>query len=156
VTPTGEFEFRREWSTPAPLSRVHDALADVQSYPVWWPQVRAVARIDDDTARVLCRSDLPYTLDLVLHAVRREPALLEVSISGDLEGWSRAELAPEGARSTRVTYTQRVVVGHRGLALASTLMRPVLRWNHERMMAGLEQGLAQVSGGSGPGPGRAR
>jgi carbon monoxide dehydrogenase subunit G len=139
----GAFQFRREWTAPAPVERVHDVLADVQSYPEWWPQVRAVARIDDDTARVLCRSAQPYTLDLVLHAVRRDPTLLEVEISGDLSGWSRAELAPEGAGSTRVAYTQSVVVAHRGLALASTLLRPVLRWNHEQMMSGLEQGLAQ-------------
>lgn len=136
-----EFEFRSEWTTPAPVERVHDVLADLERYPEWWPQVRAVAKIDDDTARVLCRSVLPYTLDLTLHAVRRDPSLLEVEISGDLTGWSRVELASRGAGSTHVIYTQGVVVVHRGLAVLSTLARPVLRWNHARMMTGCQQGL---------------
>jgi len=138
-----DFEFRRTWTSPVPVERVHDVLADVERYPEWWPQVRAVARIDDDTAHVLCRSVLPYTLDLVLHARRRDPTLLEVEISGDLTGWSRAELAPRDAGSTLVTYTQAVAVAHRGLAIAAAVLRPLLSWNHERMMAGLEQGLRQ-------------
>ena len=142
MTP-GAFEFRREWVTTGVPSRVHEVLADVQTYPEWWPQVRAVAKIDDDTARVLCRSVLPYTIDLVLHAVRREPALLEVAISGDLTGWSRAELVPSGTGSTHVTYTQSVVVADRRAALAATVLRPLARWNHERMMAGLERGLQE-------------
>ena len=83
MTP-GSFEFRREWVTPAPVERVHGVLADLQSYPEWWPQVRAVARIDDDTARVLCRSALPYLLDLELQAVRRDPLLRELASLEDV------------------------------------------------------------------------
>lgn len=135
------FEFRREWRTPAPPERVHEVLVDVASYPDWWHQVRAVVRIDDDTARVLCRSALPYTLDLVLQARRRDPRLLEVAIDGDLVGWSRVELAPSGAGSTRVVYTQVVKVPGRLASLGATLLGPVARWNHEHMMAGLERGL---------------
>jgi uncharacterized protein YndB with AHSA1/START domain len=135
------FRFVHEFDVSASPERVRDALLDLEHYPEWWPQVRAVARIDDDTARVLCRSVLPYTLDLTLHAVRRDPTLLEVEISGDLAGWSRFELAPRGPGSTHVVYTQGVVVTHHALAVASFLARPVLRWNHARMMAGCDAGL---------------
>ena len=129
------YEFERRWTTPAPTARVQQVLVDLEHYPQWWPQVVAVAKIDDDTARVLCRSALPYTLDLVLHAQRREPTLLVVGIGGALEGWARFDLHERGA-VTEVAYTQRVVVAHWGLAAASVLTRPLMRWNHDHMMAG--------------------
>ena len=114
-------------------------LADLEHYPEWWSQVLAVAKIDDDTARVLCRSVLPYTLDLVLGAVHREPTLLETTIAGDLSGSVCWRLAPVSG-GTRLDYEQDVdVTGV--LRLAARPLGPVLRWNHDRMMAGCRAGL---------------
>lgn len=138
--PGPTFTFHDAWSVAAPPERVHEVLLDLEHYPQWWPQVVAVAKIDDDTARVLCRSTLPYTLDLVLGAVHREPRLLETTIDGDLVGEVRWRLAPE-AGGTRVTLDQQVVVARRLLALASYAGRPVLRWNHARMLDGCRRGL---------------
>jgi carbon monoxide dehydrogenase subunit G len=139
------FRFEREWQVAAPPARVREVLLDLEHYPEWWPQVRAVAKIDDDTARVLCRSVLPYTLDLVLHAEERGPEVLRTGISGDLSGWSAFRVRPGGA-GTHVSYEQEVVVAHRALSLASRLLRPVLRWNHDRMMSGCEAGLSERAG----------
>ena len=136
------FRFEREWHLAAAPARVREVLLDLEHYPEWWPQVRAVAKIDDDTARVLCRSVLPYTLDLVLHAEDRGPDLLRTGISGDLDGWSAFRVRPGGA-GTQVSYEQEVVVAHRALSLASRLVRPLLRWNHDRMMSGCEAGLSE-------------
>lgn len=135
------FRFDRAWVVAAPMGRVHAVLDDLERYPEWWPQVLAVAKIDDETARVLCRSVLPHTLDLVLHATRRESEVLETEITGDLAGWSRFRTSPDGDDATRVVYEQEVVVTHRGLAVASVPLRPLMRWNHDRMMAGCEKGL---------------
>lgn len=135
------FAFHDAWTVASPPDRVHDVLADLEHYPDWWPQVVAVAKIDDDTARVLCRSSLPFTLDLVLGVVHREPLLLETTIGGDLEGEVRWRLKPE-AGGTRVTLDQQVVVARRLLALASYVARPALRWNHARMVAACRSGLA--------------
>ena len=137
-----EFEFRREWLVAASMVRVQAVLVDLAHYPEWWPQVRAVAHVDDDTARVLGRSALPHTLDLELRAVRRDRDVLEVDIAGDLTGWARFSLAGEGA-ATRITYEQHVAVVHRGFAVASRMLRPVLRWNHDHMMRGCEAGLQE-------------
>jgi hypothetical protein len=134
------YSFAASWTTRASVDELAAVVTDLEHYPEWWPQVRAVAKIDDDTARVLCRSVLPYTLDLVLHAVSREAPLLEVAVSGDLDGWVRWHLspAPEG---TRTDFTQEV--GVRGaLALASYAARPLLTWNHHRMMEACQRGLA--------------
>ena len=88
------FHFESTWEVAAPPAQVHAVLVDLEHYPDWWPQVLAVAKIDDETARVLCRSVLPYTLDLVLGVVHRDPALLETTLEGDLAGEVRWRLSP--------------------------------------------------------------
>jgi hypothetical protein len=102
--------------------------------------VRAVAKITDDDARVLCRSVLPYTLDLFLHAERLDPLLLETSLAGDLDGVVRWRLS-EAPGGTRMDFEQDVHVTGRLLRLASYAARPLLHWNHDRMMAGCLTGL---------------
>lgn len=138
------FGFRDVWRAEAPVSRVHAVLVDLEHYPLWWPQVRAVAKIDDDTALVVCRSALPYSLDLVLHAVRRDPGLVEVAIDGDLVGTARFRLTPD-RDGTRLDFDQRVRVGNRLLRAASYVVRPLLVRNHQRMMRDGAAGLAQLS-----------
>jgi hypothetical protein len=133
------YSFASSWTTPAPVQEVADVVLDLEHYPDWWPEVRAVAKLGPDTARVLCRSSLPYTLDLVLDAVSRELPELEVAVSGDLDGWVRW-LMTETPEGTRTEFTQEVSVSG-ALALASYGARPLLRWNHRRMMESCERGL---------------
>lgn len=133
------YEFRGAWTLPADPDALREVVVDLEHYPEWWPQVVAVAKIGPDDARVLCRSALPYTLDLLLHAVSREGRVLEVAVGGDLEGRVRWHLTPVPG-GTRMEFEQQVEV--RGLlALVTPLARPLLRWNHERMMRGCVAGL---------------
>jgi carbon monoxide dehydrogenase subunit G len=134
------FVFGGRWHVPGPPAAVHDVLVDLERYPEWWPQVVAVASLGPDDARVLCRSALPYTLDLVLHAADRSPSRLEVEVSGDLAGTVGFTLAPDNG-GTRLDLDQHVTVGGL-LGLASYVAGPVLRWNHHRMMAGCVAGLS--------------
>lgn len=133
------FAFRESWDLAAPPAAVHDVLADLEHYPDWWPQVVAVASLGRDDARVLCRSALPYTLDLVLHAVSRSPERLEVGVSGDLCGSVVFALSPT-ASGTRLDYAQEVSVVS-WLGAAALVVRPLLSWNHDRMMRGCLRGL---------------
>ncbi|HEY3528595.1 MAG TPA: SRPBCC family protein [Nocardioides sp.] len=135
------YAFSGSWTVDAPLLRVHEVLVDLEHYPEWWPQVLAVATLGADDARVLCRSRLPYTLDVVLHALHREAPRLEVRISGDLDGVARWRLTDLGRR-TRLDFVQEVTVGG-WLAAISPVVRPLLRWNHARMMAGCVDGLRE-------------
>jgi hypothetical protein len=134
------YSFRRSWTVPFPIGRVHALLVDLERYPEWWPQVRAVAKLGEDDALVVCRSALPYSLNLALHAECRDPTHLETSLNGDLEGvvrWYLADLGPE----TRMDFEQDVHVTGRLLRLASSAVRPLMEWNHERMMKGCLRGL---------------
>jgi hypothetical protein len=137
VSPT--FAFRDSWEVAAAPADVHDVLVDLEHYPDWWPEVVAVASLGPDDARVLCRSRLPYTLDLVLHAVNRSPGVLEVDVSGDLRGSVRFDLVPV-PDGTRLDFAQEVRVPG-WLGAASYAAGPLLRWNHDRMMRGCVAGL---------------
>ncbi len=135
------YAFTDAWHVAAPVDEVAAVLTDLEHYPQWWPQVRAVAKLGPDTAWVRCRSTLPYTIDLVLDAVSRTPPVVEVALSGDLDGFARFGLTST-ATGTRLDFRQEVTVGGL-LALASYVGRPVLAWNHDRMMAGCREGLAR-------------
>lgn len=136
------FAFGDSWEVAAPVEEVAATLTDLEHYPRWWPQVRAVAKLGPDTAWVRCRSTLPYTLDLVLDAVRRTPPVVEVALSGDLDGYARFTLTGTDD-GTRLDFAQEVSVSG-ALALASYAARPLLRWNHHRMMAGCRAGLGDA------------
>ncbi len=136
------YSFSASWEVPAPVDEVAAVVVDLERYPEWWPQVRAVVKLGENTALVVCRSVLPYALELVLDAVSRQPPTVEVAVSGDLDGWVRWTLTPAGGAGTRMEFTQEVET--RGaLAVASYVGRPLLSWNHHRMMAGCEAGLRE-------------
>lgn len=141
------YRFTDEQVVQAPRAVVQETLLDLEHYPDWWPQVRAVLKVDDDNAVVVARSALPYALDLHLRAVTREPHLLEVAITGALEGWSRYRLHDEGPDATRLLFEQEVDVRAPLMRLGSWLARPLLVWNHARMMRGAEEGLRRRVGG---------
>lgn len=134
------YRFRHDVTLAAPVEEVHAVLVDLERYVDWWPQVRAVAKVDDDHAIAVCRSVLPYRLELGLTALERSVRRLRVGLSGPLEGWAQWRLDPDGA-GTRVRFEQEVTVVSRTMVLASYVARPVLTWNHHRMMRGAVGGL---------------
>ncbi|MGH3356449.1 MAG: SRPBCC family protein [Nocardioidaceae bacterium] len=137
------YRFRSAWHVPADRDRIFDVLADIGAYPRWWPQVRSVDRVDEDTAALVCRSVLPY--DLRMRAARaredRDSGALEVRLSGDLDGWSRWTLRGEGS-GTALLYEQEVVAHGQMLRLLGLVGRPFLRLNHAWMMRCGRVGLA--------------
>ena len=136
------YRFDDLWHLSAPREQVYAALADVEGYERWWPQVRAIHRIDTHTGRVRIRSLLPYTLDLVLTStVQDEPrGILRVDIDGDLQGWCAWQILAEGA-GTLAQFSQEVEVTVPMLQRAPLAIRPLLRGNHAHMMRSGERGL---------------
>jgi hypothetical protein len=136
-----DYVFEHGTTLAAPPAQVHATLVDLEHFGAWWPQVRAVASLGPDDALVVCRSVLPYDLELHLHAESRDPELLRVTIDGPISGSAQWRLTgvPGG---TRLDFEQRVRAVAPSFVAASYLLKPLLRWNHARMMQGAEEGLA--------------
>ena len=139
---SARYRFEHAWSLPLQRDDLFRLLADVAGYPDWWPQVRAVARVDDDTAHVVVRSVLPYSLDLTLVRAVEDPVagVLEARLRGRLDGWSRWTMSGVGS-STWLRYEQEVTARGRLMELGSRFARSLLVANHDAMMRGAREGL---------------
>ncbi|MGZ6804576.1 MAG: SRPBCC family protein [Nocardioidaceae bacterium] len=149
------FRFSHVWDLDVPASAVFAALADVERYPTWWPQVRTAERIDAHSGRTAIRSFLPYTLDLVLRRTVEDESTgtLRVEVTGDLEGWccwvvgDRAE-----GPGTRARFEQEARVTPHLLVRTAWVTGPLLRANHAWMMRCGHAGLAaHLAGDASPG-----
>ncbi|APE20521.1 SRPBCC family protein [Streptomyces venezuelae] len=137
------YRFRSVWRLAAPPDAVYAVLARTEEYPRWWPQVREVVPVDDTTGTARFRSLLPYDILVTARVLRRDPEarVLEAGLGGDLEGWARWTVSPEGA-GTRALYEQEVEVRARLLRLFAVPGRPVFRANHALMMRAGRRGIA--------------
>jgi uncharacterized protein YndB with AHSA1/START domain len=136
------YRFRSEWRIGAGPDEVYAALADVESYPSWWRQVRAARWIDDRSGEITCRSLLPYDLTFVVARDREDPVerVLRGQLTGDLNGTSQWTISAEGDSSVAV-FEEDVTVGRAMLRAASVVARPALTFNHGLMMRAGEAGL---------------
>ncbi|MBE3074576.1 MAG: SRPBCC family protein [Actinobacteria bacterium] len=145
------YRFDNLWHLRAPREQVYAALADVEGYQRWWPQVREIHRINAERGRVRIRSLLPYTLDLVLVRTVQDEArgVLRVDVDGDLRGWCAWQFSSEGA-GTRAQFSQEVEVTALVLRRMPFAIRPLLRGNHAHMMRSGEHGLRNYLASSLP------
>ncbi|WP_406098609.1 SRPBCC family protein [Streptomyces sp. NBC_01013] len=136
------YRFVSMWDLPAPPHVVHAHLERVEHYPQWWPQVREVTPLDDTSSTTRIRSFLPYDLVTTMRERRRDAprGVLEVTLTGDLEGWARWTVRAHGTGS-RATYEQEVVVRRTLLRVLAVPGRAVFRANHTLMMRAGHRGL---------------
>lgn len=136
------YRFHSEWALPVSPARAFDILADLGSYPAWWPQVRSVRRVGEDAAELVCRSLLPYELLFqAAHSAKdADTGLLRATLTGDLEGFASWRIRGTADRS-RLSYDQEVVLRKPLPRMVSTVLRPVLLANHEWMMRHGQRGL---------------
>ncbi|MGI5453179.1 SRPBCC family protein [Streptomyces sp. CA-249302] len=136
------YRFRTLWALPAPLPTVYEVLERAEEYPRWWPQIREVTKVDDTTGVIRIRSVLPYDITFTARAVRRDPVagVLEIVMSGDLDGWARWTLTAD-AVGTLARYDQVVDVNKPLLRRLAVPGRPLFRANHRLMMSAGRRGL---------------
>jgi hypothetical protein len=148
-----DYRFRNVWSLQAAAHRVFGALVDLASYPAWWPDVRSVSRIDDDTAELTCRALLPYALVFRLRRAEQDErsGRLRVDMSGDLEGYCEGIVAADPRRGARLEIAQEVVVNKPLLRGLAPLARPVFLANHAVMMWRGQRGLRRYLTAGNPG-----
>jgi hypothetical protein len=138
-----DYRFRSLWSVPATTTRVFDALVDLANYPAWWPDIRAVNRIDDDTAEVVCRSVLPYALTFRLHRAVEDARArrMRVDMTGDLEGFVQGIVAEHRSAGAVLAISQQVVLRKPLLRTFAPVARPLFRANHALMMRRGQRGF---------------
>lgn len=138
-----EYRFRNVWSIEVAATRVFGALVDLANYPRWWPDVRSVSQVDDNTAELTCRALLPYALVFRLHRkVQDEDAgHLRVDMTGDLEGYVQGIVAADDPTRARLEISQEVVVHKKLLRRLAPVARPLFRANHAAMMWRGHRGL---------------
>ncbi|MFF4802055.1 SRPBCC family protein [Streptomyces sp. NPDC001351] len=136
------YRFRSRWVLPASPATVYDVLERAEEYPRWWPQVREVTRLDDTTGVIRIRSLLPYDLRFTAREARRDPGagVLEIVMSGDIEGWARWTITAQGADAL-ARFEQAVHVHKALLRRFAVPGRPVFRANHRLMMRAGRRGL---------------
>ncbi|MGW6738823.1 SRPBCC family protein [Streptomyces sp. NPDC055013] len=139
------YRFRALWALPAAPDTVYEALEQAEDYPRWWPQVREVHRIDDTSGVITIRSVLPYDMTFTARQVRRGrgAGVLEIAMSGDLDGWAcwTVTVAPDDS-GTIARYDQVVDVNKPLLRSLAVPGRPLFRANHWLMMRSGRRGLA--------------
>ncbi|MGH3795385.1 MAG: SRPBCC family protein [Pseudonocardiaceae bacterium] len=136
------YQFRSAWHLSAPRGDVFRALAELDDYPTWWPEVRAVHRVSDDARALTCRSFLPYDLDFTIRQSTRDrqTGILEARLSGDIEGFSRWTVTASSA-GTLAVFDQEVVANKRLLQRLALIARPAFKGNHSLMMSHGRRGL---------------
>ena len=136
------YRFRSVWRLRESAADVFGVVTDPGTYPLWWPDIHGVGRIDDDTAEVVCRSVLPYSLVFRLHRAEQDEHAghLLVGMTGDLEGYCRSTVV-SGDDSVTLEITQEVVVNKRLLRMLAPVANPVFRANHAMMMWRGQRGL---------------
>ena len=139
----GSFVFRSQWRLPGAPREVFDVLADVETYPHWWPQVRKARRIDDVSGELTCRSLLPYDLVFRMNQELRDPdgLVLRAHMAGDLNGTTQWTITADGEQGSVAVFDEDVSVGSGLLHAAGRLFRPALKFNHDLMMRSGEKGL---------------
>jgi uncharacterized protein YndB with AHSA1/START domain len=136
------YYFRSDWTVPARPQAVFAVLARGEDYPQWWPQVREAVPDGEDAARCRFRSLLPYDLRVRVRSDRNDPeaGVLQARLAGDLRGWVRWTVIPQGDGS-RIRYEQDTELCRPLLRLLSPLCRPLFRANHALMMRSARRGL---------------
>jgi uncharacterized protein YndB with AHSA1/START domain len=136
------YTFQTVWHLNASPEDVYRALERVADYPLWWPEVRDVRPLGDQSFELTCKSALPYELRFTTTQSVRDPSarVLEARMAGDLEGFSRWTVRAQ-ATSTSATFDEEVFARKALLRRLDPIARPAFKVNHTRMMRNGERGL---------------
>ena len=151
-----EYRFTSYWRVRATPEEAYAALHDLASYPTWWPEVKEANRVDDKTFSLRCRSFLPYDLIFETAQAAEDPeaGILEASMTGDLEGFSRWTIR-SGPEGSVMRFDEEVTTNKKSLNVLAPIARPAFKANHTLMMRSGERGLrrhlteGQLSTGGG-------
>lgn len=144
------YYFISEWEFAAPMPAVWSAILNSQDWPKWWPGVLAVTPVKPggpagigDVRRYAMRSALPYSLEFDMEVCEIVPRVrLKGMARGEVEGTGCWTFAPTDA-GCRVRYDWDVRTVPVWMNLVAPFARPLIKWNHDRIMVAGARGLAR-------------
>jgi Polyketide cyclase / dehydrase and lipid transport len=148
VTSFKHYKFHSEWFVRASPDVVYAILEEVAHYPEWWPQVKRMTELDERRFEFVARSFLPYDIRSIANQSAKDPRkrVLEVSLEGDLTGFSRFTIHPQGL-GTHIDYEQEVTLNKPLLNVLAPVAKGFFRANHGMMMRGGQRGLQKYAAG---------
>jgi hypothetical protein len=141
------YSFRSTWTVDLDPDRAYAVLRSIGDYERWWPEIKEIHRIDERRVDIRARSLLPYDLWFVGEP-REDPQRRELTLTmtGDLEGFSRFTIEPDG-RGSRLLFEEQVVANKALLRRMALLARPFFVANHWVMMRRGQAGLRTFAAG---------
>ena len=141
------YSFRSTWTVDLDPDQAYAVLRSIGDYEKWWPEIKEIHRIDERRVDICARSLLPSDLWFVgepkEHPERGE---LTLTMTGDLEGFSRFTIQPDG-RGARLLFEEQVVVNKALLRRMALIARPFFIANHWVMMRRGQAGLRTFAAG---------
>lgn len=145
-----DFVLLSRWRIAAPVRAVWQSLSDSQGWPLWWPYVRSVRLLRQDSRgevgserRIEWGSALGYglTLDVTTTRIVKDREIEGIA-HGDLDGVGLWRLDSDG-NVTLVTYRWAVSLRKPWMRQLLPVLRPVFAWNHNAVMRAGARGLAR-------------
>lgn len=137
-----QYHFRTDWEFNADLPRTWLIVLDLQRYPGWWKNFRAVRLLRGEGQSLgsayecVVRGSLPYSLRYTLEVVAVERhRSITLRSSGDLVGTGRWEFSEPAPGRCLATYYWDVATTNPVLNLVAPFARRFLAKNHEQVMA---------------------
>ena len=148
------YDWRTEWTIPAPLPVVYEAMTSRGAVREWWPDMELVDDSEDDNLRVgstvsfrvhqapeVARLAPPFRIHCLYTDVESESRLRE-TVKGDLSGVLEV-LFHEQVDNTRVTFSWYVRVTNPALNLLGYVAERMYRHSHDHVMESGEKGLSE-------------
>jgi uncharacterized protein YndB with AHSA1/START domain len=146
------YDWRTEWTIPAPASAVYAAMTSREALRQWWPSMEPADEGNDDVLREgstvsfrvhqapeVARLAPPFRIHCVYTDVEPGRRLREV-VTGDLTGVLET-LFREEVGGTRVTFNWYVRVTNPALNLLGYVAERMYRHSHDSVMEEGERGL---------------
>jgi hypothetical protein len=141
------YSFRSTWTVDLTPEESYAVLRSIGDFDKWWPEIKEMHRIDEQRVDIRARSLLPYDLWFVGEPSEDpERRTLTLTMTGDLEGFSRFTIEPDG-RGSRLLFEEQVVANKPLLRRLALFARPFFVANHWIMMRRGEAGLRTFAAG---------
>jgi uncharacterized protein YndB with AHSA1/START domain len=148
------YDWHTEWTIPAPMPVVYEAMTSREAVREWWPNMELVEDNADDNLRVgstvsfqvhqapeVARLAPPFRIHCLYTDVEPKRRLRE-TVTGDLSGVLET-LFHEQQDGTRITFSWYVRLTNPALNLLGYIAERMYRHSHDSVMNSGEKGLSQ-------------